>query len=67
MSDGVWTFPTDGIKKLVEEKQIIDKIEFHSVAFGEYANQDILKKMSDSFPNGQLSVALTAEALSHSF
>jgi hypothetical protein len=38
MSDGEWTFPNDGIKKLVDDKNIIDKIEFHSVAFGANAN-----------------------------
>ncbi len=43
MSDGVCGFPDDGIKKLVEDKTIIDKIEFHSVAFGSGADQKILK------------------------
>ena len=28
----------DGVKKLVEEKTLLDKIEFHSVAFGEGAD-----------------------------
>ena len=38
MSDGVSEFPKDGVKKLVDEKTLIDKIEFHSVAFGEGAD-----------------------------
>ena len=38
MSDGGCGFPDNGIKKLVEEKKIIDKIDFHSVAFGSGAD-----------------------------
>jgi hypothetical protein len=38
MSDGGASFPTSGINKLVNDKSIIDKIEFHSVAFGEGAD-----------------------------
>ena len=42
MSDGGSSFPYDGIKGFVNEKSIIDKIEFHSVAFGSGADKSIL-------------------------
>jgi hypothetical protein len=38
MSDGGASFPESSIKKLVNDKKIIDKIEFHSVAFGSEAD-----------------------------
>lgn len=43
MSDGGCGFPHDGVKKLIDDKTIIDKIEFHSVAFGSGADTKILK------------------------
>jgi hypothetical protein len=67
MSDGGASFPESSIKKLVNDKKIIDKIEFHSVAFGSEADKTILKKIADSFPNGKLSDAPTAEALNNTF
>ena len=42
MSDGGSSFPNDGINRFVNEKSIINKIEFHSVAFGSGANTSIL-------------------------
>ena len=39
MSDGEWTFPEKGIKRLLDEKSIIKKVEFHSIAFGSGANK----------------------------
>ena len=42
MSDGVWTFPQRGIDQLVNDETIIDKIEFHSIAFGNGADRKIL-------------------------
>jgi hypothetical protein len=43
MSDGGAEFPSSSINKLINDKTIIDKIEFHSVAFGGGANKTILK------------------------
>ena len=34
MSDGDCTFPYSGIDKIVNDQTIINKIEFHSIAFG---------------------------------
>ncbi len=59
MSDGGSSFPYDGINSFVNEKSIIDKIEFHSVAFGSSADTSILSKIATSFPNGKLSLAPT--------
>ena len=53
MSDGVWSFPLSGINRLLQDSTIINKIEFHSIAFGSKANKDILSRMANSFPNGQ--------------
>jgi uncharacterized protein YegL len=53
MSDGVWSFPLSGINRLIQDSTIINKIEFHSIAFGQNANKDILSRMANSFPNGQ--------------
>jgi hypothetical protein len=52
MSDGVWTFPESGINKLIQENTIINKIDFHSIAFGPNADKDILSRMASSFPKG---------------
>ena len=37
----------------MDDKLIINKIEFHSIAFGSGADKRILQKMADSFPEGQ--------------
>ena len=65
MSDGEWTFPQSGINRLIQDNTIINKIEFHSIAFGPRANKDILSRMANSFPNGQgfMSDAPNAQAL----
>ena len=39
MSDGAWSFPEKGIQNLVSDKSIIDKIDFHTCAFGPGANK----------------------------
>ena len=50
MSDGVWSFPQSGIDRIIKDNTIIDKIEFHSIAYGSGADKDILQRMADSFP-----------------
>ena len=42
MSDGQWSFPQSGINRLIQDNTIINKIEFHSIAFGSRADKDIL-------------------------
>ena len=53
MSDGECSFPQSGINRLIYDNSIINKIEFHSIAFGPGANKDILQRMADSFPERQ--------------
>ena len=53
MSDGGCSHPEKGIKRFLDDKLIINKIEFHSIAFGPRANKDILQRMANSFPMGQ--------------
>ena len=62
MSDGEWSFPQSGINRLIQDDTIINKIEFHSIAFSSRANKDILTRMANSFPEGQgfMSDALNA-------
>ena len=69
MTDGDCTFPQSGINRLIQDNTLINKIEFHSIAFGRSANKDILSRMANSFPNGQgiMSDAPNAEALVKTF
>ena len=42
MSDGESEFPEQGINRLLEDYEFVEKIEFHSIAFGPVADKDIL-------------------------
>ena len=50
MTDGDCTFPQSGINRLIQDNTLINKIKFHSIAFGPHANKDIVYRMANSFP-----------------
>lgn len=67
MSDGGADYPKKGIEMLLSDQNLVNKIEFNSVAYGSKAKKEILNNIAKNFPVGKLIDAPNAEALAKSF
>ena len=67
MSDGGCSFPQAAINLFNNNPSFKTKIDFYSIAFGSGADSNLLKRISDQMPNGNISIAFDAAALNKTF
>jgi len=51
MTDGQADYPEDIINEILNDRELIEKIEFHAVGYGR-SSFETLERMANNFPNG---------------